>query len=206
MLLCIGLQVQAAAVLSFNSLSTLDSVRVDNLTTNSSVTIKSPFNIALDGSTIPPILTQVGLIENATGNTLVYPNPFNNEVFLEHFQQTKGDVNISVCDISGKVVAHFNKSLEQGVHRLNFKPSTPGMYLVKVVDKTVSSSSKLFCLQGGANVPKIEYEGVIENAIIKPNYAKSTTDNSLAGIASTGDILRFSGFSHYICNQLNNHF
>ena len=190
LLFCLGFQAKAVITVSFSSTSTLDSVKVENLTRNTSTMLKSSFSVNLENLTAGIQNPNVNSADG-TSNTVVYPNPFNNQVNVEYYATTAQKVNVSVYDIAGRVVSEYIQQMEQGVHKLHFKPNTAGLYLIKVADKTGSSASKVYCLQSSSSTPKLEYEGEI-NTKTQPAHVKSSTETDTL---IPGDMLRFTGYS-----------
>jgi len=197
-LLSLGVNGQQSISLSFSSSSNLDSVRIDNLNNASYKVLKGSYSVVLNLET-PNFIENIYMINEP----LVYPNPFNEQVNLEFLSPNMSDVNFAVYDLSGKVVAQLNKIIEQGSHRFTFKPSKPGVYLVKVSDKLSVYNAKLICAETNSGIPSIEYEGLISTQIIKQSKAKSITTKILSDLTvNNGDMLKFTGYSSSKINSL----
>lgn len=96
-------------------------------------------NVVLDWT---PVSTLVGAIEN-TDNIHVFPNPSNGEVTLEFFQ-TLEHANISICDISGRIIIEQkNQTIEAGRKTFDFNGFGKGIYLISVKTKELNYHYKL---------------------------------------------------------------
>lgn len=64
-----------------------------------------------------------------------YPNPsFTHETYLDYVAIQKGDLNISIYDLTGKIILQQKKSVKKGYNNLTFDFSSlrEGGYLVKI--------------------------------------------------------------------------
>lgn len=68
--------------------------------------------------------------EEQTAKTIVYPNPSNNGKVNVVFEETKGVRDVSLIDISGKVVKQWNGISNNNIQIDNL---SPGMYNLRVV-------------------------------------------------------------------------
>jgi hypothetical protein len=74
------------------------------------------------------------ITESPTGVINIFPNPFSNKVYLVVQDLKAENLQVSVCDISGRQL--FTTKLNNPVNgAVSFEPGiqTPGIYLVKVV-------------------------------------------------------------------------
>ena len=196
----LGLKAQNSITLSFNSTSNIDSVRIDNLDNAS-------YKVLKDGTF--SILLQFGLpnkIEsiNVFGEPLVYPNPFKQQVNFEFSSINHNNVNLAVYDLSGKVVAQFNQKIDVGSHRFTFRPAKPGVYLMKVSDKSNVYTSTIICQESSSGQSGIEYSGLVDAPKSKsPQMVRANAPNSSTGFsANFGDLLRFTGYSGTKINSM----
>jgi uncharacterized protein (TIGR02145 family) len=193
-----GVKAQQTISLAFNSTANLDSVKIENLNNTSSKLLKGSYNIVLQ-------LDAPNLIESIEmfSEPIVYPNPFTQQVNFEFLSTFQNKVNLAVYDLSGKVVAQLNQSIDLGSHRFTFRPSRPGVYLMKVSDKSKVYNAKIICTEGNSSHPIIEYTGLVSTQTTKPSQVKSKVTNSLADLtAKSGDMLRFTGYSSSKINSI----
>ncbi len=79
-------------------------------------------------------------IDEVNPNTLrVYPNPATNEIKLD-LSSFKGDVNISIIDITGKALVNYNKFKNNTIDISDLKS---GIYFIKASDLQHSETAKL---------------------------------------------------------------
>jgi len=193
------LKAQNSITLSFNSTSNIDSVRIDNLDNAS-------YKVLKDGTF--SILLQFGLpnkIEsiNVFGEPLVYPNPFKQQVNFEFSSVNQNNVNLAVYDLSGKVVAQFNQKIDVGSHRFTFRPDKPGVYLMKVSDNSNVYTARIICKESSSGQSGIEYAGLVDAPISKPQLVRGEVSNSAANFSIySGDLLRFTGYAGTKINSM----
>jgi hypothetical protein len=63
------------------------------------------------------------------GNNKIYPNPFNNTVFV----YANSGEDIEIIDVSGKVVYH--SELSNGMNEISISHLSQGVYFVKIQNK-----------------------------------------------------------------------
>ena len=196
----LGVNAQNSITLSFNSTSNIDSVRIDNLDNAS-------YKVLKDGTF--SILLQFGLpnkIESihVFSEPLVYPNPFKQQVNFEFNSANQNNVNLAVYDLSGKVVAQYNQKIDVGSHRFTFRPDKPGVYLMKVSDKSNVYTSTIICQESSSGQSGIEYSGLVDAPKSKsPQMVRANAPNSSTGFsANFGDLLRFTGYSGTKINSM----
>lgn len=77
-----------------------------------------------------------GINEIATANWEVFPNPFKNQISINFGKEVHGDVNLSLYDISGKIVAQ--QILPANQQRLDWNLAVPlpeGTYIIHIDTK-----------------------------------------------------------------------
>ncbi|MBA2611212.1 MAG: alkaline phosphatase D family protein [Bacteroidetes bacterium] len=82
----------------------------------------------------PPLITVLNDMYKESVFLSVYPNPTMDYVTLQFNNSTNGKVNISVCDIAGKIVYNYSEIIEQGInkHYINSMPFNKGIYFIKI--------------------------------------------------------------------------
>jgi len=193
----LGAKAQGTATLSFAGSATLDSVKIEDLNNSSSFTLKGSYNFVIQFG-VANAIEDIQM----SGNPLVYPNPFSQELKLDFLTLGQSTLNVSVFDLSGKVIAQFNKSVEQGSHRFSFKPSSPGMYLIKVSDKSSIYTSKIICTKANSGYPTLEYDGIASTPANRPSLAKANTNTLSSLLIQKGDMLKFTGYSKTNINSV----
>jgi len=121
-------------------------------------------------------------------STLNYPNPFNNSTNIEFYLNQNDNVNITICDISGKIVANHNKNLCAGVHSFEFTANNLGAYFITVSGTNFTQSSKVICLSSNLQQAQLTYN----KQITKKSYKN---DNSKDFYFEDGDMLKLKGIS-----------
>ena len=165
--------------------TTVGTVKVDNLTQNTSLT--------LNGNDILH-LGPVGINETSfnINNPMIYPNPMQGKAELSFHTEQEGDIQITINDITGKEILHIGNKYPKGNHKFQLNGLKQGMYLVNIKSETYSYSLKLISQNSNQNeTAAIEYLGY-ENE----TSGKLKNTNTTVNMAYTnGDRLLFKGTS-----------
>lgn len=165
--------------------TTVGTVKVDNLTQNTSLT--------LIGNDILHLGT-VGINETEfnTNNPIIYPNPMQGKAELSFNAEQDGNVQITINDITGKEILHIGNKYPKGNHRFQLNGLKQGMYLVNIKSETHSYSLKLISQNTNQNeTVAIEYLGYENIAQGKLKNTKTTVNMAY----TNGDRLLFKGTS-----------
>lgn len=170
--------------------STVETVKVENLTRGLSVT--------LNGNDILHLSTPTGAEPLASDSSAIriYPNPVYGSSTLEIIPPAAGDATITLFDMSGKAVALLRSSLDISVSNFRLSGLKPGLYIIDVKGLKYDLSGRLIS-NGPAGTPRIEK--LISGTI---SLNKSPLNKSLRGLTddryleySPGDLLKFTGTS-----------
>ena len=167
--------------------SEVASVEVVNLSNCTSIVVPGNGSLNLTEGT-------VGVEEygNHTNNYVQsYPNPFENSTKIEFNLNQNDYVTVTVCDITGKVVANYSKDFTSGVHSFEFTANNPGMYSINVSGTKFVQTSKVICKSNNLQQAQLSYNGV--TGIPAENGYKSS--NSKDFLFTVGDRLKLKGIS-----------
>ena len=165
--------------------TTVGTVKVDNLTQNTSLT--------LNGNDILH-LGPVGINETEfnSNSTIIYPNPTQGKSELSINAEQEGDIQITINDITGKEVLHIGNKYPKGNHKFQLNGLKQGMYLVNIKSETHSYSLKLISQNSNKNeTAAIEYLGYENETSGKLKNTKTTVNMAY----TNGDRLLFKGTS-----------
>lgn len=102
------------------------------------------------GSPVPTSITQNGTIANSFELHQNYPNPFNPSTIIKFDLPKSSFVNLSVYDISGKLVGVIlNGQKSQGIYSINFDASylSSGTYFYKITTDDNSSVKRMMLVK-----------------------------------------------------------
>lgn len=165
--------------------TTVGTVKVDNLTQNTSLT--------LNGNDILH-LGPVGINETELGskNLLIYPNPMQGKAELSFTAEQEGDIQITINDITGKEILHIGNKYPKGNHKFQLNSLKQGIYLVNIKSETYSYSLKLISQNSNQNeTAAIEYLGYENETQVKLKNTNTTVNMAY----TNGDRLLFKGTS-----------
>ncbi|MBG0859550.1 MAG: T9SS type A sorting domain-containing protein [Bacteroidales bacterium] len=120
------------------SSTTVNSVKVENMTTGMS--------LVLNGDDILHLTGTVGItsLDNARATEIkIYPNPLRVSSFIELYPPASGNAVISVFEITGKLVARIQNYLENSRQVFLLSGLNKGYYLIIVEGKTYRLAGKL---------------------------------------------------------------
>lgn len=107
-----------------------------------------------------------------------YPNPFMHQTRFELAIPQEQSYQISVYDVTGRLISRHQQNLSPGRHNLRFDGQlAAGVYLVRIVGDETSVTQKITALgQGSLNVPiRLRVEGAATTEVpeISRNYIQS---------------------------------
>ncbi len=94
----------------------------------------------------PPTAIETPNFNQLNSFVTLYPNPAKELVNIE-FTNTKGNTNIVVLDITGKILFDKNIDSSNGLYTLNVSNFDRGMYIVKVRVGNTTSTKKLLLVK-----------------------------------------------------------
>ncbi|NQU50940.1 MAG: T9SS type A sorting domain-containing protein [Bacteroidetes bacterium] len=120
----------------------LDSILIENLTQGGDTTLYAP-----DTVLVLDYVTGIGDNKTINNNKFTvsqnYPNPFKGKTEVNLFIPEKDDIKITVQDILGKELAHYENSLNRGNHTFSFYSGNEKYYLLTVSGKQTSETIKM---------------------------------------------------------------
>lgn len=165
--------------------TTLDSVKVENLTKGTSLTLIGTDDLHLKGTT--GIYNLFANIETVT----VYPSPMQGQSELSFYVKESGFTKIVIFDISGKTVLETSNNLLQGTNKYKIIGLNEGSFVISICGKKFHYSLKLISRNKLQPQPEIKYIGNEKYTVASFKDTKATIDMAFA----TGDNLRFTGYS-----------
>ena len=168
--------------------TTVDSVKVENLTKGTS--------LSLLGTDVLHLIGTNG-INNLIPNeeiAIVYPTPMQSQAELSFYAKESGNTQIIIFDITGKMVVKINNTLSKGFHKYEITGLREGVYAIKISGEQYQYTVKLISNNNFQNNSSITYLGKGKQAVIQ-NTLRST--KSIVDMAyTTGDNLRFTGYAN----------
>jgi uncharacterized protein (TIGR02145 family) len=172
--------------------ATVNSVKIENLTKNTSLTINGGDVLQLTVS------TGVNSTEtNQTSGLKIYPNPMTDNSILQIYPPEAGNAVISVLDLTGKSLAQTQSYLENFRQDFRLAGLKNGFYIINVEGNNFQFSEKL--VSNGKSNGKISLEKInIVTQTIDKQTVKADSKGNQATVTmeyTTGDRLKFTGIS-----------
>ena len=175
------------------AVTTVDSVKVRNLTQGNSLTLSGTDTL---------FLGNIGIIniQAKDENLKVYPNPMEGEAQISFYVKQTGKVILAIYDISGKQIIKTNNPLTKGIHNYKIACLNKGIYIIKVEGESYTYSTKISSNNPTQCKVKIKYQG-IDKESENTNGLKST--NAIVNMPfNVGDSLSFTAYSNNYYNNI----
>ncbi len=166
--------------------TTVDSVKVDNLTSGATVTLNGGDILHLSGT------AGIGSVDIDNGALQIYPNPMAEQATLTFVVPENGYAVICIVDLSGKTVYQIGALLSPGIHSFRVSGISRGIYFVNVSGNNYFYSAKLISHNNRKSEAGIEYVSSVKN--ISGNQLKNTAA-TIDMPYTDGDQLLFKGIS-----------
>lgn len=172
--------------------STVSTVEVENLSSGTTLSLKGDDILQLT------LITGVNKMETDNFPTMkMYPNPSSDYTILEIFPPKAENATFSIYDIVGRLVARFDRYLDNSLQGFKLTGLNKGFYFINVTSKTFQLSDKLICdhpYRGSIILEEIDIPGI--SVIEKSDKTDYKGSNNIIEMAyTTGNILKFTGAS-----------
>jgi hypothetical protein len=167
--------------------TTVDSVKVENLTQGTSLTLL--------GGDILHLMGAVGINEMAANDETIQvcPNPMQGQAEISFYAKQAGNTQLSIYNISGRKVLQTVDDLSQGVQKYQIVGLKQGMYFINISGETYFYKAKLISLNTTQSETKIKYSGNEKPEVYAANLR--STKSTITMAYTTGDNLSYKGFS-----------
>jgi uncharacterized protein (TIGR02145 family) len=171
--------------------TTVNTVKVENLTSSISLTLNEGDILRLTGT------TGVYSFENRQSSELkVYPNPMTDNSILQIYPSEAGSAVITVFDMTGKLVAKSQSYLENSLQEFRLSGMNSGFYLISVKGNSYQYSGRLLCNTKSTGIVSIEKISInIATYEKTSNIGNKGTQATVDMAYTTGDRLKFTGIS-----------
>jgi len=170
----------------------LDSILIENLTQGGDTTLYAPDTVlVLDY--VSGIGNNKKISENNFSVSQNYPNPFNEKTVFNLNLKDRDAITITVRDVSGREIAHYQKTLNRGNHSFAFYSAKEKLCILTVTGKQTSRSIKMISINRNKlylGKCKIVYIDNMENNI----GLKSEISNN-GFVFDKGDELKFTAYT-----------
>ncbi len=170
--------------------SSIDSVKVENITQNTS--------LSLLGTDILHLVLNVSVKDLTTGDQSiqVYPNPMNEHAEIIFFAKQSGNTDLIIYDISGRKVLESKNYHATGLQRYKMTNLKQGLYFIHIIGENYFHNAKIISLNiAPKGTETLEYLGLEEIESIELNSNSKSIKAIIDMDYTTGDVLRYTGFS-----------
>ncbi len=167
----------------------VDSVKVENLTQGTSLTVYGLDQLHLLGT----VSVDSDGSKNNLRSLLVSPNPSDGELLLTFKANAAGVATIELSDLTGQKVANAAPFFERGLQSISISGLKTGTYLVRVKSEGYHYTGKIICRSTTGNGTQIRLQGK-STVCPSPEKLKQARATVLMQY-NTGDLLKFTGWS-----------
>lgn len=173
--------------------NTIDTVKVENLTAGTSLT--------LSGDNILHLTGTVGIYSSEYYKPIklkIYPNPMKDNSIIEISPSVEGEAIITVIDMTGRQLYQTQNYLDKSRQEFILSGLKDGYYLINVKGNNYQYSGKLLC--AGQSDGTLSIEKVSNNIEVvdeKPSAMKlkGSQDNTVGMAFTAGDRLKYTAYS-----------
>jgi len=169
--------------------TTVTSVKVENLTAETSLTLTESQVLRLTG------ITDIKLIkDNKKSELMIYPNPMAGNSLMQFYPPSAENALITLFDMNGKCLTQIQSYLDNNLQQFMLSGISRGSYLISVKGNSYQYSGKL--LSNGEANGAIKIEKISNNmkgADEKVSRFDSKGDIEIVDMAyTTGDLMKFT--------------
>lgn len=166
--------------------TTIDSVKAENLTQNTSLTI--------NGSDILNLLGSTGLNNKhqQTNELLVYPNPMTESCFLQFYSEAQGTAVVEINSLSGSSVLQRNINVNKGLYSIKLSGIPSGVYWARISTGHASYMSQFISLNTKQGTPSISVGGDFS---VKAKSTATSGKSTVPMAYNDGEVMMFTSFS-----------
>lgn len=169
--------------------ATVDSVKVENLTQGTGLTVYAGNQLHLMGT-----VSVAGPGPVISGKSLqIYPNPSGGEVQVTFEATAAGIATIVLSDLTGRHVASAESFFSTGPESFNILGLETGTYLVLVKSERYNYQGKIICRSTSANNPQIRFHHLSTVPLAPGNLKRASAIVVMQ--YNPGDLLKFTGRS-----------
>jgi uncharacterized protein (TIGR02145 family) len=148
----------------------LDSVFIKNITQGGDTTLYAPDTVLILDY-VASIEEKEAIGENTFSVSQNYPNPFKGKTEFKLYLSEKEHINITVRDIAGRELEHYEKTLKRGYHKFTFYSGNETYYLLTITGKQTTKTIKMLSVNSKtANKRKLVYNEYKDNTIGYKSY------------------------------------
>jgi uncharacterized protein (TIGR02145 family) len=167
----------------------IDSVRVENLTQGTSLSVGSGNQLQLLGTVS---VADQGSI-NKPMALMVYPNPSDGDALVTFEAPSAARTTIELSDLTGRQLAKVASFFAMGIQSFSICGLHKGTYLVVVRSERYHYYGKIVCGSASGNIPQIRMQGESE---VTPALGNLKQASAIVVMQyNTGDLLKFTGRS-----------
>lgn len=165
--------------------SVVDSVQIENITQNKSISIA--------GS---DVLNLLGFVDNKNiinenENFQIYPNPTGDIANASFYSTNSENVLIKIFDVSGKLIGEKTEYCSIGSNSFSISGLSQGLYIVNLQSESFKQSSQLIIT--GSNSNELAIKSATND--FSSEKIQKATKSTIPWQYNDGDILIFKGFS-----------
>lgn len=173
-----------------------DSVKIENITSNSTTVLYFPDTVLSLNATNAENISNFDSNIPATN----YPNPFIEKTSVNVYLPKKEKLSLSLFTATGNEVARYTAILNQGLHQFEVSGKNSGIYFLKIGANNRVNTIKLIQLKrANAKGVSLKYSGITNQDNQQINYKNEEVPFSI----DIGDEILITGFYEHETMTIN---
>ncbi|MFZ4413382.1 MAG: SUMF1/EgtB/PvdO family nonheme iron enzyme [Bacteroidales bacterium] len=188
-------QTYTISFLATGNTTTLDSVKVENLT--------HPSTVKWYAGDVLQLILSNGINDlNVNEKSIqVFPNPMQGLAEISFYSKKAGHATLNIYDITGKEVLHTDDNLLQGRQKYQLTGLKQGLYLISIRGEGYLYTVKIISQNVESIETKIKKIGNENPEVVSSNL--KSTKATVTMNYTTGDNIRFTGYSGSLISIVN---
>jgi uncharacterized protein (TIGR02145 family) len=171
--------------------SDIDSIRVENLIQNTVLIIPGGAQLRLKAD-----YTGVDMaVADLESPMHIYPNPSKGNIIAAFEMIKSGLATFEIFDMSGYRLAKIQPYLSAGRHAYSIEGMRSGIFAIRINTQDYSYTGKILSQSDNAEDLQIRYDGLFKGVEHRNEYKLKSTDTETTMQYTTGDRLKYTGFS-----------
>ncbi len=167
--------------------TTVDSVLVENLSQGTSLT--------LNGSDVLHLVESLGIntLDYFNKHLKIYPNPMGETTNIEFYQENPGQVDITIFDATGRLIANHSRHIEQGTNTFSVTGLGQGIFTVNVSTSDGQFTGKL--ISAGRDFGNVTINHPNSDHELFQTGTFKNTSNLIPMQYNDGEVLKLTAYS-----------
>lgn len=169
--------------------SSIDSIRVENVSQNKSMIIGGLDVLRLQKN----VTVGVERFNHPDKNLRIYPNPIQDYGKVDFYTPVSGTASIDLFNLSGQKLFGVKKDMEMGINSFFLSGLGKGVYFIRIHSQTYNYTEKIVSWAENLSVESISFKAFSNNSTLTSNLKSAKAEVRMQ--YNTGDQLKYTASS-----------